>query len=133
MLSGQIEQLCCVPPPHSICICGSPTSDSIYSFQVVDHTSPFFSLDQRRKERMVCAEEHPITASAPVQFLFNGEILFITCRTRNRITDEAKFFWAIGNCIEVKLSKVETCIMFQTRSNNGVMIDARCKTRRQKW
>lgn len=63
---------------------------------------------------MVCAEEHPITTSAPVQFLFNGGILFITCRARNRITDEAKFFWSIGNCIEVKLSKVETCIMFQT-------------------
>lgn len=82
---------------------------------------------------MVCAEEHPITTSALIQLLFNGGILLITCRARNRITDEAKFLWAIGNCIEVKLSKVETRVMFQTRSNNRVMIDARCKTRRQEW
>ena len=77
---------------------------------------------------MIRTEEHPVATSAPIQLLFEEGILFITCRARNCITDKAELFWAIGNCIKVKFSKVETRIMFQARGNNRVMIDARCKT-----
>lgn len=79
---------------------------------------------------MIRTKEHSFASDAPVRLFFDADrrALFIAYCASDGVTDKAQLFGTIGYSVEVKSTKIVTCIVFETGSNNRVMIDAGCKT-----
>src|SRR5882757_5601956 len=105
---------------------GVYTSHTPDGSQIVFHTWPLLTCFKRREEGMICTKEE----SGASYFSFNSPpaTLEFGC-PRNGPANKGQLFGTICNSVEIKLSQVVSCIMFQPFCDDRIMMDAGSQSR----
>jgi hypothetical protein len=101
---------------------GIYTSHTPDGSQIIFYTWPLLTCFKRREERVIGAKEEPgvsdFRVNSPPATLELG-------RPRNGSANKGQLFGTVCNSVEIELSDVVSCIMFQPAGNDGIMMDAR--------
>jgi len=89
--------------------------------QIVFYTWPLLACFKRWEERVISAKEK----SGVSDFRINNSPATLKLgRPRNSSANKGQLFGTVRNSIEIELSDVVPCIMFQPAGNDGIMMDA---------
>lgn len=97
------------------------TSHTPDSSQIIFYTWPLLTCFERREEGVIGTKEEPGASNSGINS--PPATLELGC-PRNGSTDKGQLFGTIRNSVEIKLSEVVSCIMFQPLCNDRIMMDA---------